>query len=119
MDFATFLQVVRDTKATHPNSWFEELVKLPNTTLQGSGVDPTWVGDVSGGYFWRVYRDGGIAFKGRYICMKENPWTPKKGRACHPDAFEVGEQKTGWPSGDIVTYECPHCGKRFREEISQ
>ena len=28
----------------------------------------------------------------------------------HPDAREVGDQEDGWPGGDIVTYECPHCG---------
>jgi len=37
----------------------------------------------------------------------------------HPDAKEVGEQQDGYPGGDIVTYECSHCGARWKEELPQ
>ena len=55
----------------------------------------------------------------RHLCTLEDPWAPGKGRASHPDAREVGEQEEGHPGGDIVTYECPHCGVRWREELPQ
>ncbi len=32
---------------------------------------------------------------------------------------EVGEQEDGWPGGDIVTYECPNCGTRWKQELPQ
>lgn len=55
----------------------------------------------------------------RHACTAEDPWTPEKSpRAYHPDAKLVG-QEDGWPGGDIDTYECPHCGLRFKVELSQ
>jgi hypothetical protein len=55
----------------------------------------------------------------RFVCTKETPWSPDKGkRSSHADAIEV-DQSDGWPGGDIVTYECPHCGLRFKEELPQ
>ena len=56
---------------------------------------------------------------GRFICTQVDPWTPERGRAAHPDAIEVSEQVDGWPGGDIVTYSCPWCHKRWREELPQ
>jgi len=50
------------------------------------------------------------------VCTKENP---NQKYMYHPDAREVGDQESGWPGGDIVTYECPHCGARWREELPQ
>jgi transposase-like protein len=55
----------------------------------------------------------------RFICTKENPWDKTKGRASHPDAKAIGEQETGWPSGDIQRYKCPWCGLSFSEELPQ
>ena len=56
----------------------------------------------------------------RYLCTKETPWakglpTP----VVHRDAREVGEQADGWPGGDIVTMECPHCGHSWEMELPQ
>ena len=60
------------------------------------------------------------------VCTKETPWKResvrmdgKEDRIVHLDAREVGEQEDGWPAGDIVTYECPHCGHRWRAELPQ
>jgi len=44
---------------------------------------------------------------------------PGKHHLYHPDAVEVGEQQNGYPGGDIVTYECPNCGARWKEELPQ
>ena len=49
-------------------------------------------------------------------CTKDNPG---EDFAFHPDAREVGEQEDGYPGGDIVRYECPHCGARWKEELPQ
>lgn len=38
----------------------------------------------------------------------------------HRDAREVHDsQRDGWPGGDLVTYECPHCKQRFEIELAQ
>ena len=53
-------------------------------------------------------------------CTPERPW--QKGDetpVVHPLAQEVGEQQDGWPSGDIVRYECPTCGARWKSELPQ
>lgn len=51
---------------------------------------------------------------------RAEPWTPEKSRrAVHPGAQEVGEQESGWPGGDIVTYECPFCKHRWQKELPQ
>jgi len=55
----------------------------------------------------------------RHICTAENPWKSGMGRAIHPDAVAVGEQQDGWPSGDIQSYKCPHCGLQFTVELPQ
>ena len=56
---------------------------------------------------------------GRHVCSAENPWKPGMGRAEHPDALRIGQQVAGWPSGDVLTYRCPHCGLRFECELEQ
>lgn len=58
----------------------------------------------------------------RFNCTAATPWPGNT--ACHilvvhNDAHEVGEQQPGWPGGDIVTYECPHCGHRWTSEQPQ
>lgn len=55
-----------------------------------------------------------------FVCSKNTPWVPSMGTpVVHADAHEVGDQRDGWPGGDIVTYECPHCGHRWRAELPQ
>lgn len=55
-----------------------------------------------------------------FTCTKETPWDGKtKGPIVHDAVYEVGDQKNGWPSGDIVTYECRNCGHRWRDELPQ
>ena len=55
----------------------------------------------------------------RHVCTPDDPWTPEKSkRADHPDAVELS-QEDGYPGGDIVTYKCPNCGKRFKCELPQ
>jgi hypothetical protein len=56
------------------------------------------------------------------VCTRDHPWDKverKSVRVIHPDADEVGEQRDGWPAGDMQTYECPHCGHRFEIELPQ
>ena len=57
----------------------------------------------------------------RFVCTKQTPWSPDKGRwVSHDGAYEVPDsQRDGWPGGDIVTMECPHCGHRWKMELPQ
>lgn len=57
---------------------------------------------------------------GPFICTAETPWRPemKVGLILHPDA-EEGEQRDGWPSGDLVHMRCPHCGHEWEKELPQ
>ncbi len=55
-------------------------------------------------------------------CTAEQPWegTLQPGqRVRHHGAREVGEQEDGYPGGDLVRYECVHCGTRWKAEIPQ
>ena len=55
-----------------------------------------------------------------FFCTEETPWREgEPGPVCHPRAYEVGDQKDGWPGGDIVTMVCPICGIRWTEELPQ
>lgn len=50
----------------------------------------------------------------RFICTKENPWTPDKSRAIHPDAIVIQEDYGSLASGgSYELYECPNCGLKF------
>lgn len=54
------------------------------------------------------------------ICTKENPWAPGMPTPVqHAGAHEIGEQRDGYPGGDIVTMKCPNCGHEWREELPQ
>lgn len=59
----------------------------------------------------------------RRICTAEKPYDAKnpdhKGFWRHPDAVAVGDQRDGWPAGDLQDFECPHCGLRFTMELPQ
>lgn len=55
-----------------------------------------------------------------YRCTKDAPWreglpTPVE----HDAAFQVGDQRDGYPGGDIVTRECRNCGTRWTQELPQ
>lgn len=55
-----------------------------------------------------------------FHCTRETPWheglpTPVR----HAEVEEVGEQRDGWPSGDLVTKQCKICGTRWEEELPQ
>ena len=58
----------------------------------------------------------------RKICTKESPYNSKdkdrREKWQHPDAVSVCVWE-GYPGGDIETYECPHCGLRFKVELPQ
>lgn len=54
--------------------------------------------------------------------VREEPCTaasPNKSARVHPDAVEVGGQRDGWPGGDWITLQCPHCGREWDEELPQ
>ena len=54
------------------------------------------------------------------ICTADEPWKPGELRGVHPDAREVNDsQRDGYPGGDLVTYECPHCKQQFEVELPQ
>jgi hypothetical protein len=41
-------------------------------------------------------------------------------KCTHPKAREIHDsQIDGWPGGDIVTMECPDCGKQWEVELPQ
>ena len=56
-----------------------------------------------------------------FHCTSETPWREGIPRwpIVHHDAYEVGQQQDGWPSGDIVRMRCPHCGVTWRKELPQ
>ncbi len=58
--------------------------------------------------------------RGNFHCAPNHPM-PKgaEGRWEHTNAHEVGEQKDGYPGGDIVTMECADCGERWKMELPQ
>jgi hypothetical protein len=51
----------------------------------------------------------------RYTCTKEAPWQEGMGAAEHPGAEYLGDDLDGC----CERYRCPHCGKRWREELPQ
>jgi hypothetical protein len=52
-------------------------------------------------------------------CTKDDPCPPGEKRI-HRDARELHDsQRGGWPGGDLVTYECPHCKQQFEIELAQ
>lgn len=54
-------------------------------------------------------------------CTPDNPYNESRteDRFQHKDAHEVGEQEDGYPGGDIVTMECPHCNLTWKMELPQ
>lgn len=56
----------------------------------------------------------------RYLCTPEHPWAPGLPTPVeHPDAHEVGDQRDGWPGGDLQRMRCPNCGHRWTKELPQ
>ena len=55
-----------------------------------------------------------------FICTAETPYDGKApGYVRHTGAHEVGDQRDGYPGGDIVTMRCDHCGAEWDEELPQ
>ena len=58
-----------------------------------------------------------------FICTNETPWRadlePRPTLILHPAARKVGEQRNGYPGGDIVTKRCPICGEEWETELPQ
>lgn len=55
-----------------------------------------------------------------FICTEETPWSPgMRTPVLHASAHEVGDQRDGWPSGDLVTMRCPICGHEWEKELPQ
>lgn len=55
-----------------------------------------------------------------FICTPDTPWsvglrTPVR----HQSAREVGDQRDGYPSGDLVTMRCDVCGHEWERELPQ
>jgi hypothetical protein len=59
----------------------------------------------------------------RIYCTASKPWdhrpVPPLVVVIHESAVEVGEQKDGWPGGDIIRLKCPHCGHTWTAELPQ
>ncbi len=58
--------------------------------------------------------------KRRQICSPENPM-PKGAPGIweHTNAEEVGDQRPGYPGGDLITMRCKDCGHKWTEELPQ
>lgn len=56
-----------------------------------------------------------------FVCTAARPWRRISDGmpAIHPDARELGDQRDGWPGGDLVTMRCPHCGVSWEKELPQ
>ena len=66
------------------------------------------------------YRSQEMFMRTYFTCTEETPWDKSKPTpVVHSSAVEVGDQEDGWPGGDIVTYECPICGFRWKMELPQ
>ncbi len=53
----------------------------------------------------------------RQICTAERPFDPtSKERWCHPDADELDATYSMY--GSYAIYKCPHCGRRWTEELA-
>lgn len=56
-------------------------------------------------------------------CTKENLYNEHDDAPdiqwCHIDAIEVGEQRDGYPGGDIQRFRCPNCGLEWEQELPQ
>lgn len=53
-------------------------------------------------------------------CTKETPWDRQQpGRVRHHDTREVGDQRDGYPGGDLVTIQCVNCGHTWEAELPQ
>ena len=61
----------------------------------------------------------------RRQCTPENPYTEERNKRElgvgweHQEAHEVGDQKDGYPGGDIVRMRCVTCGTEWNMELPQ
>ncbi len=55
-----------------------------------------------------------------HTCTKDDPWKENMtGRCQHPKAREIGDQKDGYPGGDLVKMQCPICKVEWTMELPQ
>ena len=55
-----------------------------------------------------------------FHCTAETPWKGQRAAFVrHADAYEVGEQRDGYPGGDYVDMRRPHCGTEWEAELPQ
>ena len=56
-------------------------------------------------------------------CTKENPYSEERDgpqvRWEHGNVIEIGDQKDGYPGGDIQRVKCLNCGLEWDVELSQ
>lgn len=58
-----------------------------------------------------------------FYCTKETPWRKEhhvKGtQVVHDAVVTVGEQRDGWPGGDLQDNQCRNCGHTWTQELPQ
>lgn len=89
-----------------------EGIKSPTT--QGKAVDPASA----------LFADWPTTPDGRLLCTPERPMPIGCGAAydlrwAHTNIHEVGQQRDGWPGGDMVTMKCDDCGIVVEAELPQ
>jgi hypothetical protein len=98
-------------------------VMRPDNTVAYSDMFGSilWKNGLAEGYWFRCE---GCKIKmenecGRKPCIPERPM-PKgdTGRWCHMNT-KRGEQRDGWPSGDVQDVHCENCGLDFQVELPQ
>ena len=56
-------------------------------------------------------------------CTEDNPYSVHRDapaiRWVHVGAVEVGDQRDGYPGGDIQRFQCPNCGLEWEQELPQ
>ena len=56
---------------------------------------------------------------GRRRCKLGRPYDGLSGRWYHPEARQIGEQRDGYPGGDLADFRCPICRHEWTEELPQ
>lgn len=67
-----YIEALRIAKGKAWFEWLIEHMEDQNTTLQGNGRNPEWLGDSTGGYMWKIFRTGQHAlFEGEWPDLPE------------------------------------------------